>query len=111
MTPYECALVIEALAMAASRHEAMGRTVRGFFMRKHDEKAAAMRILRARLSTPMKFVVSELADTPFCWRATAVAVNKTTDVFFYAPTLDAAKDHVRWKYPQATFYGDEEVSA
>lgn len=109
MTPSECDLVIEALAIAASRHEAQARVTRGYFMRQHDEKAAAMRALRARLSTPMRFILVEISGTPFCWRATSVAANKTTDVFFYAATVDAAKDHIRWKYPQATFY--DEVAA
>lgn len=40
-------LILEALAMAASRHESMARVQK--FGRRHDQKAAAMRKLRHEL--------------------------------------------------------------
>lgn len=47
MTRGERSLIIEALAMAASRHESMARAVKQ--SRRHDQKAAAMRALRHNL--------------------------------------------------------------
>jgi hypothetical protein len=45
--------MIEALAKAASRHESQARWHGGGTVaREHDEKAAAMRKLRARLMVP-----------------------------------------------------------
>lgn len=41
------------------------------------------------------------------WRATAVTPTVTTDVFFYADTLLAAQDHIRKRYPEASFYGGD----
>jgi hypothetical protein len=45
----EIELMIEALSMAASRHESMGHVTQGRFRFEHDEKASRMRELRARL--------------------------------------------------------------
>jgi hypothetical protein len=47
LRPFDLALVIDALAKAASRHETQARAVK--FGRKHDDTAAAMRALRRRL--------------------------------------------------------------
>ena len=49
MTANELALLIEALAIAASRHESQARKVAGYFAAMHDEKAVAMRQLRRQL--------------------------------------------------------------
>jgi hypothetical protein len=45
----EIKLIIEALAMAAARHEAQGHVTAGRFRRHHDDQAWAMRALRSRL--------------------------------------------------------------
>ena len=42
-------LLVEALAMAASRHESMGHVTQGRFRWEHDDKARRMRELRNRL--------------------------------------------------------------
>jgi predicted secreted Zn-dependent protease len=49
LTDPELALVIEALAKSASRHESQARSVK--FGRAHDDTAEAMRALRSRLTT------------------------------------------------------------
>jgi len=52
-TVKELAILIEALAMAASRHEAQARSLKpGFSAAEHDERATLMRRLRARLTSP-----------------------------------------------------------
>jgi hypothetical protein len=43
-------LIVEALAMAASRHESMGNATKGRFRYQHDDKARRMRQLRRRLT-------------------------------------------------------------
>jgi hypothetical protein len=45
----EIGLLLEALAMAASRHESQGHVTKGSFRAEHDEKARLMRELRERL--------------------------------------------------------------
>lgn len=50
LTVKELTLLIEALAMAASRHESQARSlIGGWAAAEHDEKAVAMRKLRVRL--------------------------------------------------------------
>lgn len=45
----DLAIIAEALAMAASRHESMGHVTNGRFRREHDDKARRMRELREQL--------------------------------------------------------------
>lgn len=47
LSPHQISLLLEALAMAASRHESLARAVK--FSRRHDEKAGEMRNLRVLL--------------------------------------------------------------
>lgn len=57
-TTEELLLIMEALSMAASRHESQGHVTRGAFRAEHDDKAAKMRRLRQRLTrktVPQKF--------------------------------------------------------
>jgi hypothetical protein len=42
-------LLVEALAMSASRHESSGHVTKGHFRYEHDEKAQRMRALRIHL--------------------------------------------------------------
>jgi hypothetical protein len=44
-------VLIEALQMAANRHESMSRVTTGRFMHRHDVTAQRMRELRERLAT------------------------------------------------------------
>lgn len=50
LTERDIDLIIEALAMAAARHESMGHATAGRFRWRHDEQARLMRTLRRRLS-------------------------------------------------------------
>lgn len=50
----EIALLIEALTMAASRHESMGHVTATRFRWMHDDKASRMRDLRTRLEQTKK---------------------------------------------------------
>ena len=44
-------LLVEALAMAAARHESMGHVTKDRFRFKHDDKAERMRELRRALAS------------------------------------------------------------
>lgn len=49
-TEDELALLADALARAASRHESQAHVTAGYFRAEHDETAAAMRRLRAKIT-------------------------------------------------------------
>ena len=49
LTPAELDLLLEALAMAASRKESMARSMTPLSGRHHEQRADAMRTLRAKL--------------------------------------------------------------
>jgi hypothetical protein len=49
LTQRDIELIVEALQMAAARHESMGHVTTGRFRWRHDEHARRMRQLQARL--------------------------------------------------------------
>jgi|EndMetStandDraft_7_1072992.scaffolds.fasta_scaffold1604739_2 hypothetical protein len=59
-----------------------------------------MRFILVQVQWPALFPGKE-------WRAT----SETDDIFFSAPDVDAARAHVRQRYPNATFTDQEQDHA
>jgi hypothetical protein len=58
----------------------------------------------------MRFVLVECRGSNWLvpqWRATCATEEKTVDIFFFETNVERAREHVRRRYPNATFSDQE----